>query len=144
MFGSAAGERLAREILDELRYIRQHSSVTAERLGMYVVNNVLEVSTRIFDSDGRVVLEWQTTCGAIEVGNLTDDDVTVANGTTAVEPLQGVGMFVVPAGARQPVNVNARAVTLFGTAGGTVTIQAWTTGYKPAGAAVGSINGGAP
>ncbi len=141
---SASEEALTRELLAAMQRAAAASSQTAELLATGVRNNVLEVSTRVFDADGRVSLAWQSTAGCIEVSNLTDADVTVAAGATAVQPLAGVGCYVVPAGAVIPVNVNSREVTLFGEVAGRVSVQVWTIGYRPTGAKLGSLNGGAP
>lgn len=141
---SASEEALARELLAAMQRAAAASSQTAELLATGVRNNVLEVSTRVFDAEGRVSLSWQSTAGCIEVSNLTDADITVAAGATAVQPLAGVGCYVVPAGAVIPVNVNSREVTLFGDVAGRVSVQVWTIGYRPTGAKLGGLNGGAP
>lgn len=127
----AVEAQLNAEILAELRYIRAHTSRTAELLGTGVVNNVLQVSTFVFDSTGMISLAWQATCGSIVVRNLsTSNTVTVASGPASVTP-SGTGSWTVPAATKDVVNVNSRIITLYGTAGQSVCVQAFTVGAAP-------------
>lgn len=129
--GREVRNAVATEILDELRYLRSHLTQAAERTGTGVVNHVLEVGTRVFDADGRVVLEWGVPCGAIEVSMHGNGDCTVvASGPSSAAGTPGgaIGRYVVPQDAVRVVNVASRQVTLYGTPGEEVSYQAYTVG----------------
>ncbi|HET6215353.1 MAG TPA: hypothetical protein VFE14_20980 [Micromonosporaceae bacterium] len=121
---------LAAELLAELRYIRNHLTGSAEKRGTGVVNHVLEVATRLFDTDGLITMSFGVPCGSIEVNNVGNATVTVASGppTGTGAPAKGVGVYKVAAGTTQWVNVNHREVTLWGTAAQNVSYQAYTVG----------------
>ncbi len=123
-------EAHAKAELELLTDIAMHTSDTARRLMPYgVTNGVLEVSTRLIPSEGWIQLTWQTTCGAIEVHNPGTNVVTVVGTLGAgTRPMAGIGVSHVQAGQWRAVNVNSRAVTIYGTAGDYVGIQAFTAG----------------
>jgi hypothetical protein len=124
-------QQLHAELLAELRYVRAHTSRTAELLATGVKNNVLEVATATFNSDGVISLSWSAVCGSIVVRNLsTSATVTVAAGPASVSPT-GIGSWTVPVGKVDVVNVNARVLTLYGTSGEKVCYQAFTVGARP-------------
>jgi len=124
-------QQLAAELLGELRYVRAHTSRTAELLATGVKNNVLEVATATFNTDGVISLGWSAVCGSITVRNLSSSStVTVASGPASVAPA-GIGSWTVPASTCDVVNVNARVLTLYGTAGQKVCYQAFTIGARP-------------
>ncbi len=122
-------------MLEKLSYIETHTSKTAERLGTGVYNNVLDVSTRTIPTEGYIALAWQTTCGAIEVQNPGNNTVTIVNSmASGTRPTIGTGVSHVQAGTYRIVNVNSRFVTIYGTAGDQVGIQAFTVGGAGSGA----------
>lgn len=116
-------------LLEQRTYDLEHQSRTSEMLATGVTNNVLEVTTRQFDSVGTpLMLSWQATCGAIEVVNHGATRMTVVNTITGTRPTIGTGVSHIEPGMGRMVNVNSRVVTIFGTAGDQVGIQAFTVG----------------
>lgn len=119
-------EKLAQQILEDMSYIRQHSSKTSELLATGVTNSILDVATDVFPTAGAIALSWAATCGAIEVSNHGDYPVFVsasANSGTATPRMPRVDP-----GTVRVINVASRNVTLYGTAGETVGWQASTRG----------------
>lgn len=142
--GKEAERLLAAELLQELRAIRAHLTQTNESKVGGIVNHVLEVRTRVFPTEGFLRYSFKIPCGCIEVNNLGTGNVTVeTGGGSSYVPVTGTGVYVVPAGTIQPVNVAATQVTLWGTAGEYVSIQAFTTGWQGR-SALGAVDGGAP
>jgi hypothetical protein len=124
-------QQLNTELLEELRYVRAHTSRTAEILATGVKNNVLEVGTRVIPASGMIQLAWAATCGSIAVRNLSAaHPVVVAAGPASITPT-GIGSWTVPAGEKDVVNTNSRVLTLYGTAGESLCYQAWTVGARP-------------
>lgn len=133
-------ELLATQLIDILTHIQASSSATAERLATGVMNNVLEVRSRVFGTDGFIPLSWGTTCGSIEVTNHGTQPMYVASG-----PPSGVATPSMPRidpGTWRMINVGSRNVTLYGTNGDTVGYQAFTRGMT--GAGIIAVDGGAP
>lgn len=133
-------EVLAEALLQQMTYVAQHSSRTAEMLAVGVMNNVLEVGTRTFDAAGTVQLNWGTTCGSIEVVNHGTTPVFVGSGPPSSS---SPNLPRVDAGIIRAINVGSRVVTLYGTAGATVGFQAYTVGASPRNSIV-AIDGGTP
>ncbi len=125
------------QIAERQTYDLEHRSETAERLATGVTNSVLEVSTVTMPTEGYIQRAYQTTCGAIEIHNSGANRVTVVNSTAGTRPTQGIGVSHVEPGTGRTVNVNSRVVTIWGTAGDLVGIQAFSVGG--AGAAGGSL-----
>lgn len=124
-------QQLNAELLEELRYVRAHTSRTAELLATGVKNNVLQVGTGTFGASGMRQFAWQATCGSVVVRNLSaQSSVTVAAGPASVTPT-GVGSWTIPAGCKDTVNTNSRVVTLYGTDGESFCYQAFTVGAGP-------------
>lgn len=130
---------LAAAMLEQLSYITTHTSQTAERLAVGVMNNVLETGTRVIDSSGGVGFNWQSTCGAIEVRNYSGSVLVVSSGTPGVAPIQGAGVNYVEPYTWRVLNVCSRTVAIYGTAGARVGYQAFTTGLPPMGGQIGTI-----
>lgn len=128
MSEKTATQQLVQELLEEMRYVRAHTSRTAELLATGVKNNVLQVETVTFPASGMIDRSWQAVCGAVAVRNLsTSALVIVAGGPPSVAP-SGVGSWTVPVGKLDVVNVNSRIVTFYGTGGEKICFQAFTTG----------------
>ncbi len=119
-------------LLEQKTYDLEHQSQTSEMLATGVVNSVLEVSTRQFGPDAALgigmMLTFQATCGAIEIVNHGVNRVTVVNSTAGTRPTIGTGVSHVEPGMGRTINVDSRIVTLFGTTGELVGIQAFTVG----------------
>lgn len=129
--GQSTTQQLNAELLEELRYVRAHTSRTAELLATGVKNNVLEVGTKTIPSTGMVQFAWSSTAGSIMVRNLSaEHDLVVAAGPASVTPTS-VGAWTVPAATKDTVNVNSRVLTIYGTAGEAFCYQAFTVGARP-------------
>lgn len=140
--GQTTKQQLDAELLEQLRYIRAHTSRTAELLTTGVRNNTLAVATATIPATGALALSWGAVCGSIRVRNLGDDDIVVASGPASVSPA-GVGAWTVPAGVAETVAVYGREVTIYGTAGARLCYQAFTTGAANASAGtLGAVDGG--
>lgn len=126
-----AQDMLARQMLRELSHIRMHSTRTAELLATGVVNNVLEVGVFTFDSLGSVTRSWRATAGAIEVENYGTGDVMVTSSGAGSRPNGGPGTMIVKPGVAKIVNVGSRVITLWGTVGEQIGLQAFTVGSMP-------------
>lgn len=125
--------QLAMEQLQELRTLAQTTTELAARLSGQAINNVLEVGTWTFDTSAVKVLSWNAACGAIQIRNLGGNTIAVVSGTPAVEPAQGTGLYLIPKGVLDIVNVASHTVTVFGTANDTFSYQAFTVGGAPIG-----------
>lgn len=142
MFGTAERE-VANAILEQLKYIAAHTSRTSELLSTGVINGVLEAATWTFGTDGRLMRQWGATAGTVQVTNLGTGDVVLAAGAVATAPNGGNACTIIPAGTVGTFSVASRVVTLFGTAGERVVLQAFTGAMLPGGGFVG-VDGGAP
>src|SRR5882672_3279119 len=101
---------LAGELLAAMRHSQQTMTVFISRLAGRVVNDVLEVATRQFDASATpIVCRYGSPVGCIEINNTSGHSITVMAGTTGqlTPPTVGIGVYVVPAGARVPVNIAA-------------------------------------
>lgn len=143
--GRAAERIYYGEALSELRHYMQTSTEFAARVSGQIVNNVLDVQTRVFDASGMIALEYGAAIGCIDLdASLAPHQVTVATGGgSGVVPAQGAGVYIVAAGVKRAVNIGAHQVTLYGTAGDTVSFQVYTRAAGPS-AALGAVDGGAP
>lgn len=126
-----AERQLAAEQLDTLKYLSQTMTQWAARWSGRVTNSVLEVGTFTIDATGAKTLSWGAACGAIEVRNLGTHTMTVVSGPATVLPTQGTGMYQIPAGQVETVNVANHTVTVFGTAADSFSYQAYTVGGAP-------------
>lgn len=113
-------------MLQELSYIKTHTSDTAEMLATGVANHVLEVSTKLINADGYVTLAWGATCGSIEVHNHGTNPMTVQSSTPGTPSTQGIGVSRVIAGVARTIPINSRFLTIYGTAGDAVGIVAYS------------------
>lgn len=135
---------LAGEILAALRHNQQTMTVFISRLAGRVVNDVLEVATRAFDASATpIVLRYGSPIGCVEINNTSGHAITVMAGVSAglVPPAVGIGVYVVPAGARVPVNIAAAELTLYGTAADSFSYQVFAAGSLATSGLVG-IDGG--
>jgi hypothetical protein len=123
------------ELVSQLQQLVQAMTVSMTRVLGRSVNNVLEVATRVFPaSDGYLTLAYRAPLGAITV-RAGANPVTVAWGGASsggTAPSQGAGVWVVPANTRDTIAVTGHAVTLYGTAGQSVSYQAFAAGPAPA------------
>jgi hypothetical protein len=121
------------ELLQDMRWWRQSFTEFAARLQGRLVNDVLQVETVIIDANATpVTRQWRAAAGSVEVNNLSTHPITVsAGGASAVAPAQGVSVYIVPAASTRTVNLAARQVTFYGTAGDSFSYQAFTAGAAP-------------
>jgi hypothetical protein len=129
-----AANALAVEEYEALRWLMQTHTELVARLDGQSVNDMLEVATYIFDASATPIqLQWGVAAGCIEVQNTAASLVTVmaggSNSNTA--PINGHGVYPIEAHTRRTVAVASRQVTLYGTAGASVTIQAFTSALRP-------------
>lgn len=124
-------EELARELLDELARLRQATTQAAERLGALVINHTLEVFTLAIPAEGYIEREWQVPAGCVVVDNHGANPMTVSSAGPGPAAPTGTGAHRVPAGKLRAVNVASRHITVYGTAGDLVSVQALTTGAVP-------------
>lgn len=131
--GRRESERLlAAEALADLRAYAQTQTAFAERLAGQVINHVLDVATHVFGPEPTVPLAWHVAAGAIVVDNQGAGEVWVTStGPSASPPTGGQGVYVVPAGQIRTIAVASRQVTLYGTEGERVCVQAFSAGILP-------------
>lgn len=148
LFTSAAEEELAQAMLQELQYIRTHTSRTAEQLASGVRNNVLEVGTWLIGAivgtelSGNVSRSWSAICGSVEIKNLGVGDMTVCSGIAGSKPNGGANVSVVQPGERVTIGIYDRSITIWGTPGDRVGIQAYTINTRTADG-ISAVDGGA-
>lgn len=98
----------------------------ADQLAAPAVNPVLLVQLVTLDADGRWQYEGQGVIGSVLVGNHhATDSVTVQAGEGASAPASGVGVQMVAAGHSLPVALRSRVLTVWGTPGTQVSVQAF-------------------
>jgi hypothetical protein len=111
------------EMLGELRKLA--NTTTSRPDASQIVNDVLDVTTFVFDSTGSRAFSYQTAVGSIVVVNTGATSVTVTSGTQGGDtaPTVGRGVQLVPAGSWLAVPIGAHAFTLWGTAAATCGLQ---------------------
>lgn len=130
--GRETANVLAAEQLAELRHIAQTFTSFAARLEGRLVNDVLEVATRTIPTAGYIALSYGAAAGAVNVSNPGANTVTVsASGPAEARPTQGIGVYVVPGANSRTVPVASRQITLWGTAGDTVSYIAYAAAPLP-------------
>ena len=124
------------EMLQELRGLALTMTEFAERLAGRAVNHVLKVRTVIFDATGQVFEAFGVAAGSIEVTNLSTvaghNVVVHAAGPMGAAPGAGVGVYFVPPASTRVIALGSRQLTLYGTAGDTVSYQVFTSAVQPA------------
>lgn len=128
-----AQDTLALAQLAELSHRLLSHTETVERLAAGIVNHTLFAGTVTLndapDGTGFWTFEFRATCGSIEVWNTSaSDDLIVAPGAAGIQPIQGPGVHYIEPGIWRNVNVDSRVVTVWGTAGQLVGVQAFTVG----------------
>jgi hypothetical protein len=140
---SEIGKRVTRadekELLCQLLSEIQHfSSTTTEFAARYfgnVTNKVLAVETVAFNASGFFTRQYQATAGCVEVRNLdaTNAVTYVVGGPTGSAPSTGLGVYVIPGGSVQVVNMASTDFTLYGTTASRVSFQVFTDGGRNGG-----------
>lgn len=129
--GKEAERILAAELLSSLRAMQATMTEFVERLGGRIINHVLEIRTRAFDTNATPIqLSYGTVIGALMV-RAPAHAVTIATGPAAAgsaAPTAGLGVWTVPANTVETVPIGAREVTLYGTANDVVQYVALTSG----------------
>ena len=132
--GQALGSRrtmerqVLAEILAELRRLRATSTEAMTRLTSGgAVNGVLGVETAAIGTAGVLTRSYGTPCGCIVVANPGTNTVTVVSGPPqgASAPTVGIGVTVIPASSWLAVPIGGPSWTIYGTAGDTVSVQAF-------------------
>lgn len=123
------------ELVSQLQQMYAAFTQTMTRLVGRSVNNVLEVGTKVIPATGDpvIALSYRVPLGAITV-RAGAHPVTIAWGgvsSTATVPTQGTGIWIVPANTRDTVALTGHAVTLYATAGDSVSYQVFAAGPTP-------------
>jgi len=140
--GKAAERILAAEILQELRGHTRVLTEYSEKIAHGAINHVLEVGTRTLPDDGYYSRTWRVSTGSIEVRNLGQGEMTVVSSSPGSSaPVDGVGVYIVPAGSCALVNLASPDVTIWGTAGERFSYQVYTRGGGSA-PTLGAVDGG--
>ncbi len=119
---------VAEATLDELKRLSTVMSGMAARDRSQLSNNVLEVVARVIPADGVLVCSYHTQVGAVVITNTTGATMTVQTGTqpSGVAPTQGNGVQIIPNNSWLAIPIGSHAFTVYGTAGTSVGIQAFT------------------
>lgn len=131
--GREAERILAAEMLSELRAMRMVMTEQAAKVAGRMVNNTLGVRTATFPPGGSVALNYHVAAGSIRVTNLSATGaITVTSaGDLGYVPVEGQGMYVVPAGLRETIPVASRHITLYGTPGERVSYMVFAGATSP-------------
>jgi hypothetical protein len=122
-------------LLEEIQHFKTTTTEFASRYFGQTVNKVLAVETLIFDATGWAQRQYQATAGCVEVRNLdATNPVTIAvGGSTGSAPATGIGVYVIPGGKVQVVNIASTDFTLYGTVGSKVSFQVFADGGRNGG-----------
>jgi len=120
--------------LRDLIYACQTQTAQVAQLASGIVNNVLQCELILFPPEGFVCREYGVAYGSIAVIAHGANPVTVATGSAVgdVAPASGVGMGICAAGRGATFALVGHALTLWGTAGTTATLQVFTGCVAPA------------
>lgn len=131
---SSRTDALLEQIVQELSGMKDVSTAWAARFSGRSTNGVLEVATDVFDASGLIVRNYGATVGAVIVTNATGAAVTFQAGSPSgsTAPTKGAGVQIIPTGSWITIPVDNRAFVLYGTAGTSVSFQAFT-GLHPYG-----------
>lgn len=143
--GRTAANILSAEILSELRAMHATTTEYQGRLAGLVVNEVLDVQSRIIPAtDNHISRQYHVPCGVLVVDNQGQNTMWVAPGgySGAASGQPGGQSTPVPPGAQRIVNLASRQWTITGTAGDLVAWQAFTRGGVIPGSGLGAVNGG--
>lgn len=125
---------LAAQMLEQLQHLSTTMTSWAERWGGQIINHVLEVGTYTIPAAGYLERQWHVAAGCVVIRNLGTHTMTVTTGGSAsgtVPVGNSTGMWVIPAGAVDVVNIASRQVAIFGTAADQFSLQALTVGGVP-------------
>lgn len=128
---------LAEQLLHELKANNRLQTEHWAKASSQVINGCLEVATDVLDGNGILARSFHATCGSVVITNTTGALLIVAAGPPAAggAPARGKGITQVPANFAMTIPIGDVAFTLYGTAGTTVSLQAWT-GLQPFGIVV--------
>lgn len=132
----AEEKELLGSLLEEMVVFRTRTTEFAARYFGNVTNKVLSVETVTFDSSGYVTRQYQATAGCVEIRNLDATNAVtfqVGGPMAGSIPLNGVGVYVVPAGKLQVVNMTSTDFTLYGTNLSRVSFQVFADGGRNGG-----------
>jgi hypothetical protein len=132
----AEEKELLCSLVEEMQHFRTTTTEFASRYFGNLTNKVLAVETVQFDSTGFVQRQYQATAGCVEVRNLdATNPVTLQVGGAAggSVPTTGVGVYVIPGGKVQVVNIASTDFTLYGTAASKVSFQVFADGGRNGG-----------
>lgn len=126
-------ETLLSEILAELRHQHGTSTQLAGHLRGLMANDLLSSDLATFDSQGQIQRNWPSPFGSVAVHNHGTSPVFVSADPPQDVAPRGRGAALVPAGGFDLLDLHGTAVTLYGTPGDQVTLQAFTRAWPPAG-----------
>lgn len=130
MSNDVAQDHLALAQLAELSARLVSHTETVERLVNGIRNHVLFAGTVTIGADGWYHFGWGAMCGSVEITNVstTNTLVVAASWPSGVAPDNGPGVHKVPPKIWRLVNIDSPTVTIYGTAGDEVGVQAFTVG----------------
>jgi hypothetical protein len=130
-----ADRLLTAELLQAARDLTESTSALTARIGRQgATNGVLDVVLATFPASGLITIGYPVAIGSLVVVNHhAADGVTVHSGQAGLSaPAGGRGVQLVAAGVRLVMPIGDRSACLWGTAGGRVSVQAYT-GLQPFG-----------
>lgn len=124
-----ASREVLNQMLAELQRLNATETEMMARLhGGEILNNVLEVATYTFPAGGAWSKDYPAAIGSILVTNGTAQPITyAAGGAFGGAPTVGSGVQIIPANSWLAIPVGGTTFTLYGTAGGTFGLQAFTS-----------------
>lgn len=128
----ASMEELLGAILEELHNRHATDTELLGHLRGLIVNDVLLVATRTFDTNGIVSEDFPTPYGSVQVTNHSPaTTVVVSADPPQSSPPGGAGTNKVPPWGSTTLGLHGRALTLYGTAGEQVSLQVSTRVWPP-------------
>jgi hypothetical protein len=118
------------EILAALRELVTSTTQLTSQIGRQgSLNGILRVGAYTFGTDGAIELNHPVTVGSAIIHNTSATataTVQIGPGKAASTPGLGQGFHVIPPGAFIPVPIGQKGFVIYGTAGQTVNVQAFT------------------
>lgn len=130
--GHAAEVDLQRiELADAVHAIR---TMTEEigKLRSQVVNDVLTSELLTLDATGQASREFRVPFGSVTVANPNGSEVILqGGGAQGSPPGGGNGVHAIPSGTQRTINLSHHVLTLYGTPGARISLEAFTKAQPP-------------
>lgn len=135
---------LLAELVAELRHANMTQTQEWAKVRSHIVNQVLSSALYVLDSNGIAGESFVTPYGSVAIANHGTADVTITSGPPQGQaPGRGKGVGRVGAGAFEVINLTGTEWTLYGGAGGLVTVQTFVRPQPPMGSASSTAQGAA-